>query len=545
MPEPDGRFFPARLSEVLHPLADLSALPLGDQEPTDRLVPAAQYSHGHDAIALAALAGLDLYDFQKQALIDEMGVNFGVGEDGRTVETWAALETLDLGARRNGKSTKIAAKILFCLFILREPKIMYTAHRDDTANDVFDEVAAAIERVPALLAQVAHFRRTNGQRAIHLKPDRAAGEQRGPRVEFKTRSEQAQRGRGFVRLIFDEAQEATVTHIAAMMPVVSGEKNSQIDYAANAGKPESIPLAGVWRDYEAGAPSLCVRAWVGSESDDRQDIARIARLNPAIGRHLSWKWVAKEEARIHGAKFLAERFTVNNFAREDDSQWVVPEDAVRAALDEDSTPVGGLVFVPECDPDLAYGTIVVAGRRADGGIHIEPVEFAAGVGWIPDRWAELVATHHGAAWIDPRMPAAEYLLGEIKTRRLDLDPRTFTAEQVAAAHTWFWAAINPQPDPHNPGAGKPPPGVWHRGPERLMAAFANAKTRKLLNRWAWSRMSPVHVGPLMGGTLAGYAVQLEERRTPPPPPPRGVGKAGARRPIDRSAMAPNVATVQF
>lgn len=96
-------------------------------------------------------------------------------------------ERITLSARRIGKSDHAAVVILYRLFVLREPETVFTAPWFDAVKCVFDEVITAIDRAPGLQEQVQHVRRTGGQWAILLKPDRAAGELRGPKVEFKPR----------------------------------------------------------------------------------------------------------------------------------------------------------------------------------------------------------------------------------------------------------------------------------------------------------------------------------------------------------------------
>lgn len=505
-----------RLSALLAPGAEYNErdLPLGCMEPTHSLVPAAEFTHGHDAIELATMAGYSLYDFQNQGLIEKLGVNFVEQRDGAVVERWAAQETADIASRRNGKSVEVEVLILTGLFLLDEDLIMYTAHRDDTAKSVFNNVVRAMKRTPEFWPQIIESgpRRANGQRSIELKS--------GATVFFRTRTTDTARGEGFKRLIIDESQNCTDDQMAAIMPVVTGAENAQINYAGSGGDLHSTVQAKVWRSYEAKERGLCYRGWHADPEADFDDLDLVARVNPRLGRGLSYEFVAKEQKRMPRPKFGRERCGASTYPRPEGAGWVIPEAAWERAKDEESAPAAGavIVFVLEADPELAFGTIASAGRRADQAMHIEVTDHEPGVAWMVGRAKELQVKHGADVWLDPKGPLG-HLLPDL--REASVRVKLFGAVDLRDAATWIYTAANPQPDPRDPGAGKPPPTVFHRGGLLLTHALAAAETRKMLDRWTWRRSvsGGVNQGPLVGATLAGYAVVKGERNPPPPPPP--------------------------
>lgn len=530
-----------RLSALLDPTVEIpwQSLPVGCQEPTHSLVPPAQFTHGHDAIQLGEVCGYNLYDFQKQGLIEKLGANMVREADGEWVEKWSAQETADVLSRRNGKSVEVEVLILVALFLLGERKIMYTAHRDDTAKLIFDNVVAAIKRVPELWAELvpAGPRRANGQRAIELRS--------GAVCYFRTRTMDTARGQGYERLILDEDQELTDGYMAALMPLVSGAINGQINYAGSAGDLKASVQAKTWRSFLAKERGLCYRGWHADPERDFDDLNLVARLNPRLGRGLSYEWVAKEFRKMSRGQFGGERLGVARYPREEGADWVIPEAAWGRAKDEASVPADGapLEFVLEVAPDLDRASIGVAGRRADGAMHIEVVANEPGVHWAIGRCKDLQDKHGPDICVDPKGPAG-FMLGDL--HQAGVRTRLVDTQDLTSSASWLYTAANPQPDPTDPGE-KPAPNVRHRGGLKLTQALAAAETRKMLSRWTWRREVPSGVDqtPITAVTLAAWMVVKRERVAPPPPPSKAV-RGTRNNPRARSSGATqDLATAQF
>jgi len=517
-----------RLSALLAPDAryDERDLPVGIQTPTHRLVPDSAFSHGPDAIVLAEYCGYDLYEFQREGLVDKLGANVTERRDGVLVERWAAGETCDILSRRNGKSVELEILILAGLFLLGEKKIMYTAHRDDTALDVFNNVVAAIQRTPKLWAELVDTgpRRANGQRAIQLK--------NGAVCYFRTRTKDSARGQGYNRLIIDESQELDEEELAALMPLVTGAENAQLNYAGSAGGLRATIQAKLWRSFQSNERGLAYRGWHADPEADFDDLDLIARVNPRLGRGLSYEFIAKEFKRMSRQAFGRERCGAATYPREEGSDWVVPEQAWLRAVDPTSKIRPGETprFVLEADSQLAAGSISVAGRRTDGAVHIELVDHDPGVAWMVDRAKALQETHNAEVWLDPKGPLG-FMQGDLAEAGVAV--KLFDAEDVKNAWTWFYTNLNPKPDPLHPEKGAPEPGVRHRGGRLLTAALAGAELRRLLDRYALRRTvsTEVNQGPIVSTHLAAYAVVKSERTAKAPPPPPG--KAPRRQPPER------------
>lgn len=514
-----------RVSDLLAPDVEWNEadLPVGTQEPTHRLVPPAEGSHGHDAIEFATYCGITLMPFQAQGLIDDLGFVHVEQADGTLVERWAAPETEEVLSRRNGKSVRLIVLILFALFVLGERKILYTAHRDDTAKEVFDEVVAVLKRTPRLWAEVVDSgpRYTNGQRSIELKS--------GAIVYFRTRGTDAGRGQGYQRLIFDEDQNLTEEQVAALLPLVTGEPNAQLNHAGSAGGKAAVVQAKIRRAADRGEKALCYRGWHADTDADFDDLDLIARVNPRLGRGLSYVFIAKEYGRMSLPMFGRERAGAATYGRAEGEDWVIPKEAWQTATDPTSKvrPGSPLAFVLEADPQLQRGTIAVAGFRDDGAVHLEVTDNAPGVLWMLARAKALQARHGGDVGVDPKGPLG-YLIERLREDGVKVTP--LEASDLISAATWFYTELNPKPDPKDPAAGTPDPGIRHRGASRMTQALAAAEVRKLLDRWTLRRQVALEVdqGPIVGPMLAGWLLTKKARQTATPAPIKAKGDAHRR-----------------
>src|SRR6185312_1496954 len=124
---------------------------------------------------------------------------------------WAANEVCLIVPRQNGKSYVLAARILAALFLTCEELITYTAHRVDTALEVFNLVDRLARTHPDLEKLIKSTTRTGGKETITMRS--------GQRFKIVARSRAT--GRGFTGdcLIFDEALELRdQASLNAMLP---------------------------------------------------------------------------------------------------------------------------------------------------------------------------------------------------------------------------------------------------------------------------------------------------------------------------------------
>ena len=140
---------------------------IGSQRPTFQSLPVDRRgSAGQEAVELAALAGLELDDWQAW-LLEEM---LHVGSDAR----WSAFEVGLVVPRQNGKGGIIEAVVLYVLFVLGAEFIVWSAHEYKTAERGFRRLEALVRGVPHLASRVEAVREANGEQRGH--PGRTQGQ---------------------------------------------------------------------------------------------------------------------------------------------------------------------------------------------------------------------------------------------------------------------------------------------------------------------------------------------------------------------------------
>lgn len=318
---------------------------------------------------------------------------FGRRADGK----WASYEVTALVARQNGKGVITEAQELFGLFMLREKKIVHSAHLFDTSQEAFKRLCEIIEGSDWLTRRVKSINQAHGKEGITLT--RAAG---GGELKFKARTKHGTRGFTGDRIILDEAYALTVGQMQAISPILATLPNPQITYTSSppdektGPMPEDAMLPSIRKRGHAGDPRMAFFEWSpdGKRNDiDETDVDLWYACNPSLGYLIDQEFL-DSQLRIFAAAGKADAFATEHLgAWEDDEgpQWsVVTEEQYLAAVDVDSTIRGPQVFSVDSTPDRAWTSISVAGKRADGDLHGEVIELRPGMDWAPGRLAELV-----------------------------------------------------------------------------------------------------------------------------------------------------------
>lgn len=414
-------------------------------------------------------------------------------------------------------SVALEVVILYGLFVANHKTVLYTAHRAETAASIFERVQNAIKRTPSLQHELkadrsGGIRTGNGQWSIRLR--------NGARAHFRTRSPDTGRGIDAVPLlIVDEVQNYSEDELAALQPITSSARNRQIWYAGSAGGKHSTVMGGLVRDAHDGVPGLVAHLYEASEDDDPKAVSTWLRTNPSAGAVLELETIESEARRFPPSKFWRERLGRGDYPSAAGEEWVIPEPCWKARLDEDSEVDGPVAFVADSTVDLEWSTISVAGRRADGDIHIEVVAHERGTTWLGPRLAELARKHETSGiGVDLKSPSASTVLAGLRDAAVTVPVHEFTAEEIKNAWAWFYTAAKRSPA-EAPSVSVP--GVWHRGADVLTNALAGASVRRLLDQQTWSRKGESDSSPIISATQAGYLVQLLERSVAVPVPQSG------------------------
>jgi hypothetical protein len=474
----------------------------GNQTPTHKLVAPYEFSLGPAFVELGQMVDVECDPWQVDLLTDGLGIVNVTTTAGAAVQKFASYEVFVELSRQNGKSAVFELRCLGGLFLLRERRVVYSAHRGETVQDAFDRIHELIHRSPELLAEVKRFNRTNGKEGVELWT--------GQKLKFRTRT--ANGGRGLVGdcLILDESQDLVDSELAAGMPILSAIPNAQLWYGGSAGTKRSTVQGRLIRRMGRGAKRLTGYRWSAEEMDP-DDPHTWARVNPALGHRQTIETFESEHDAMAPEDFSHERLGVGDYPREEGEDWVIPRSLWEAAEDSASTMVGPVMFGLEVKWDRTRSSIGVAGRRPDGRKHVELIRNDVGTRWAADELARLNAAHANLGIIiDPSSPAAN-LVGPLEDKGL----KVYLLKQGEAAKAFgdFYDALVPSPDQL-----ERPPELYHTGGSLLTSSMAQAEVRTSAGALTWRRAMSPDVTPTLAVTWAAYKLdQLSKVKKPAAP----------------------------
>ena len=251
----------------------------GRQTPTRYRVLPYSNTLGVDAIDLYNTTGNKAMEWQQLQVCDIMAVN----DDDLWTHSKYGYEV----SRRNGKSEIAIIRALWGL--KNSEKILYTAHRTDTAHAVWERLLDLAEKAKL---NIASSFRAYGKEHIYIEG--------GGRIEFRTRTSSGGLGTGYDLLIVDEAQEYTKSQESALKYVISATVFPQGGQTVYMGTPPTLISAGtVFKDYRAAVlgknkPDSGWAEWSVYEMHSPYDKDAWYETNPSLGTLLTERAVLSE-----------------------------------------------------------------------------------------------------------------------------------------------------------------------------------------------------------------------------------------------------------
>lgn len=468
----------------------------GTQRPRLESVPQYVSSTGDEAIELAAMAGLDLDDWQQYVLVGSLGER----PDGQ----WASPDVGVVVPRQNGKGGIIEARELSGLYVIGERLITHTAHQFDTSLEAFQRLLNLIDDTPELSRRVKKVSHAHGSEGITLV--------NGQRIRFRTRTKGG--GRGFTGdcVILDEAMELSEASIAALYPTIAARPNPQVWYLGSAVDQQvhenGIVFARVRERGLEHDPNL---AYFEHSADleidkigasDVVDPDHWAAANPALGIRISTEYIARELKNLGIRKFAVERLGVGDWPRTDlEITRKIEIQEWNDCVDETSSPEDPVCFAFDVTIDRSYSSIAVAGIRADKLSHVELVSHGRGTRWVAPMLARLSKRHRpGLILCDAKGPAGA-LIPDIEALGIEVTP--VTAAEHGQACGIFLDDIKDD-------------RLRHLGQLDLDSAVDGAQPRVLGDAWVWGRKdSSVDISPLVAVTIARWGVAQKPKLIKP------------------------------
>lgn len=373
---------------------DVSTLPV--LPPSSYIPPLFNTSLGEDAIALAALCGLYLDDWQQEIVKGLCSFD----ERGRL----AARRALLLIPRQQGKNICIEARELAGLFLLQEKVMLHTAHEFATAQSSFERLKEHIHNGGEALPNyhLVKFRNHSADTAIRIpRVKRTVGKakKREPSyIQFGPRTPGRGRGLTVEFLVVDEAYHYTDTQASALSFTQNQSTDPQILITSSTGFPESLELMA---ERELGlSRELSNMMFVEFKSDDGSDPGDESQWYKALpGLRTGRQDIAEIRAHYAKARTQFEKGIgdYNDFDREVRGLWAstdVPSLIPMSLWDSLQVPDGEPWLLPS---EFAFGvsvsppgesgqfaSVYACGMDELGFFHVWQVGADEGIGWIPE-----------------------------------------------------------------------------------------------------------------------------------------------------------------
>ncbi len=417
----------------------------------------------------------------------------GVRPDGQ----WAAKRCGLAVPRQNGKNGIIEVRELFGMIVLGE-KFLHTAHEVKTARKAFIRLSSFFEnpQYPELMAMVVTINRSVGQEVILLR--------NGGSCEFVARSRSSARGFTADILVMDEAQELVEEAIDALLPTISASPsgNPQQIFTGTPPGPKAhgevftrVRSSGV----EGKDKTLAWDEWSCLPEDDLDDLANLAKSNPALGIRISLDICLGERGTMSDAGFGRERLGMWD---EVSSSRVIDSKSWKLRADVESMPIDCFALGIAVSIDRSVASVGFAGRRDDGTWHFELYESRNGVGWVAGYVQERVQENAGlirAVVVNGSSPA-QTVVDDLLEKQVKVT--VMNANQVAESFGNFYDAIMEGT-------------VVHTDQPQVGAAVAVARKRDLAGGSAWSqKTSSSDITPVEACTYALWGAQSTRVRRP-------------------------------
>jgi hypothetical protein len=410
-----------------------------------------------------------------------------------------ALELAMIACRQNIKTAFFKMCALGWLFITDQNLIVWSAHEFPTATEAHRDLADLIDGCDALRRRVKRIYYGNGDQSFEMLS--------GQRMEFKARTRTGGRGLSGDKVVLDEAFALQPAHMGALFPIMSAKSmhgDPQLFYGSSAGLEDSVVLRGVRDRGRAGDPGLIYVEWtddlpgecrepscdhkVDREGCRLDDVRRIARANPALGRRISLEHIQKERRAMPPAEFARERL---GWWDEDPFEGgAFPDGAWEKAKTTGQFDNGPVVFAVEVAPDRDWASIAACGTDLDGKMLVDVIDYRPETGWIGARLTELVTEHGTAAVVVQKSSPAGSLIPDMLARQVQVI-QVQTQEYTQACGAFYDGVVTGE--------------LRHLNQSELNYSVRGVRKRASADASAWDRRkSDLDISPLVAVTLAAW-----------------------------------------
>ncbi len=448
--------------------------------------------------------GGKLLDAEQEFMLRSL---FGLNDEG----LWQSFEGAINAARQNGKGEVLLARELFGLFVLGERFIVHSAHEFKTSVKHFKRIEDVIRRNEDLMSRMK--RSPVGQRRVvgflYSHGDESIELEDGAKIEFRTRTKSGLKGVDDVSLlVLDEAQILSEWAHGTMVPTLratQAEHGPQLIYAGNAADQAKDDHAIVWtrlreRGIEGDDESLVYHEY-SLDFDSPDEVPEDVVRDPEQWRKVTWAMAHGRVTEAHMAKeirvlgwrqFITELLNVGDYPDTDlIGNSEISEQAWADCEDEHSVLVDPVVLSFDVSPGRR-STISAAGLNGIRKFHVETVACRAGTAWLPEKLADLCEKFEVVEVVCDGFGPANMIAARVE-EQTGLTVRRLKSGDYADACGQFANAVE---------EGQ----LVHIGQDELTTSVRGARTRPLVDRWAWSRSKArTDSGPLISGSIAFWS----------------------------------------
>jgi hypothetical protein len=410
--------------------------------------------------------------------------------------------------RQSGKTTLMLAVMVHrALGFGRRQRIIYTAQSRLKARQKWeDEHVVVLEASP--LRSLFTVRRQIGQEAIRWRNGSLHG--------LEAPSDDAAHGDVLDLGAIDEAfaqEDGRVEQ--GMKPAMITRTSPQLWIFSTAGTHKSVYLR---EKVEAGrlAAEAGINSgvgyfeWSALADADPGDPATWYGCMPALGRTAREEAVRADFQSMKLSEFR--RAYLNQWPDEAPDEWmVIGRDAWTALADprSDVAPGAKVAFAADITPDRTAGSVAVAGRRADGLLHVQTaVDAKSGTSWMAPELIRLAGQYQPCAVVVDGAGEAGSLIAPLEAAGVEVVKPTLREATQACGQ--FYEMVTDSR------------ALRHHDEPVLNAALAGARQRAISDAWLWARKGlSVDISPLVAVTLACWGLATRGHLDESPPEPWG------------------------
>jgi hypothetical protein len=401
----------------------------------------------------------------------------------------ATIDGVTLSIPRQVAKTFLVGRIVVALCVLFPGlTVLWTAHHGRTSTRTFRSLQAFVKR-KKVWPHVASIRTANGEQEIAFR--------NGSLIMFGAREQGF--GRGFEEVdveVFDEAQILTEKALEDMVAATNQAKHPHgalLFYMGTPPRPVDSGEAFTAKRTKALSGKMRDGVYIECSADrgaNLDDHKQWAKANPSYPHRTPLESMLRLRANLPSDEAW-KREALGIW--DEDSAGVLT--GWTACCSRPDRIVGSPSIAVDVALDRSYASIAVAGKRSDGRIQVELVEYAPGTAWVAQRCAEMYRTWKVPITLAGNGTATALIpdLEALQVKKINQLPSAQVAQACAAiADAVKEHSLAPLLDE----AGLPDPV--------LLAAVNGAKLRTG-ESFVFTRKGSVDISPLYAVTLARWA----------------------------------------